>query len=72
MVNLNDVFGRINNSGTVDVLFRDTGEAVTRLDADAYVSNPNAEAEWSHCKNEHAKGIELTLDTARALGIEIE
>lgn len=72
MTNLKDVFGRINDLGTVDVLYIETGEAVTTLNADALVSNYNATSTDRHCKYEHAEGIQLTVETAKSLGIEIE
>ncbi len=72
MTNLNEVFGRMNEQGTVDILYIETGEPVTTLNADAMTSNHNAAPSARHCTYEHAEGIELTVKTAKSLGIEIE
>lgn len=71
-VMLNDepvnVFGRTNENNNVDVLY-ETGEPVTRV------------ADWSNyypvnsqlsCAYEHPKGIELSLDDAKKLGLDVE
>lgn len=72
MTNLNEVFGRMNEQGTVDILYIETGERVTVLNANAMTSNHNADPSARHCTYEHAEGIELTVKTTKSLGIEIE
>ena len=62
----NDIFGRINDEGTVDILYKYDGNRVTRLDANVYPVNSDFCA-----RREHPQGIVLTLEDARSLGIEI-
>jgi hypothetical protein len=63
----NDIFGRINEQGNVDVLTVDEGEAVTRLDASVYPVGSSLSTRY-----EHPEGIVITRDDADAIGIEIE
>lgn len=72
MTKLTEVFGRMNELGTVDILYVETGEAVTVLSADAMTSNWSADPSARHCTYEHAEGIQFTVKTAKSLGIEIE
>lgn len=67
--NLNEVFGRINNDGYVDILYISDGERVTRLDvAGVYpVGSP-----FSTRCDEHKDGIVLTVEQCKKLNIEIE
>ena len=62
-----DIFGRINEEGTVDVLYAECGTAVTRLDANVYPVGSDFGARY-----EHPEGIVLTLDDARKIGLTIE
>lgn len=64
---INNMFGRINAAGNVDVLFADSGEPVTRIDANVYPVGSDLSARY-----EHANGIELTVLDAKNLGLEIE
>ncbi len=36
IASISEVFGRINSEGNVDILYADSGESVTRLDADVF------------------------------------
>ncbi len=61
------VFGRINATGTVDVLDVETGEAITRLAADVYPVGSPLSARY-----DHADGIALTVEDAERIGLDIE
>lgn len=67
--NLNEVFGRINEDGYVDILYINDGEKVTRLDVDGVypVGSP-----FSTKRDEHPFGIVLTVEQCKKLNIEIE
>lgn len=68
MTTLNEVFGRINNEGNVDILYINDGDKVTRLDIDnCYPVNSTLSTRY-----EHASGIVLTVEQCKALNIEIE
>ena len=68
MTNLNEVFGRKNNDGNVDILFINDGDRVTRLNVDGvYPVNSALSTRY-----EHASGIVLTVEQCKALNIEIE
>jgi hypothetical protein len=60
------VFGRINEEGSVDLLHYETGEAVTRYEGCWPL---NSELSGAY---EHPAGIELSVEDAEELGIEIE
>ncbi|MFT2491557.1 hypothetical protein ACMWND_20265 [Escherichia coli] len=64
---ISEVFGRINSQGNVDILYADSGESVTRLDADVFPVGSEFGARY-----DHPEGIEITLADARRIGIEIE
>ncbi|HBC0038432.1 TPA: hypothetical protein JGA48_002659 [Salmonella enterica] len=64
---ISEVFGRINSEGNVDILFTDSGESVTRLDANVFPVNSELGARY-----DHPEGIELTISDAKRIGIEIE
>ncbi|WP_158784178.1 hypothetical protein [Pantoea sp. BAV 3049] len=66
-VELSEVFGRINNSGTVDILFIDDGERVNQLNSDVYPVG-----ECLNARNYHSRGVVLSLGDAQKLGIIIE
>lgn len=67
--NLNEVFGRINNDGYVDILYISDGERVYLLDVDGVypVGSP-----FSTKCDEHRYGIVLTVEQCKKLNIEIE
>ena len=66
--NLNEVFGRINNDGNVDILYINDGDRVTRLNADGiYPVNSLLSTKY-----EHAYGIILLMDQCKTLNIAIE
>lgn len=68
MTNLNEVFGRMNDNGNVDILYINDGERVTRLNVDGvYPVDSSLSTRY-----EHASGIILTVEDAKSLNIEIE
>ncbi|AKF89466.1 hypothetical protein E4898_02155 [Salmonella enterica subsp. enterica serovar Anatum] len=67
MTTINEVFGRINSEGNVDILFADSGESVTRLDANVFPVGSDFGARY-----DHPEGITLTRADAESLGIDIE
>lgn len=68
MTKLNEVFGRINEQGNVDILYINDGDRVTRLDVDGcYPVNSSLSTRY-----EHSNGIVLTVEQCNELGIEIE
>ena len=68
MTNLNEVFGRKNNDGNVDILFINDGDRVTRLNVDGLYPVNSALS----TKYERSNGIVLTVEQCEALNIEIE
>jgi hypothetical protein len=69
---IESLFGRINADGNVDVLDRESGEAVTRLlnvpgSAGIYPVGRDMSALY-----EHPAGIVLTRDDAEKIGLQIE
>ena len=67
--NFNEVFGRINNDGNVDILYISDGEKVTRLNVDGVY--PVNSLFSTRC-DEHSNGIVLTIEQCQMLNIEIE
>lgn len=68
MMDLQDVFGRINSEGNVDILDINEGCRVNRLDVDGiYPVNSNFSTRY-----DHPEGIVISLADAQKLGIEIE
>lgn len=68
MANLNEVFGRMNDNGNVDILYINDGDRVTRLNVDGvYPVDSSLSTRY-----EHASGIILTVEDAKSLNIEIE
>ncbi|MDC9592761.1 hypothetical protein [Xenorhabdus sp. IM139775] len=69
MITINDIFGRVNQNGNVDILYTETGESITRIDFidNLYPVNSNLSTHW-----EHPNGIELSIEGALRVGIEIE
>lgn len=68
MANLNEVFGRMNDNGNVDILYINDGDKVTRLNVDGvYPVDSSLSTRY-----EHASGIILTVEDAKSLNIEIE
>lgn len=68
MTNLNEVFGKLNNDGNVDILYINDGDKVTRLNVDGVYPVNSALS----TKYEHANGIVLTVEQCKSLNIEIE
>lgn len=68
MTKLNEVFGRKNSQGTVDILYINDGDKVTRLDVDGcYPVNSSLSTHYHH-----ANGIVLTVEQCNELKIEVE
>lgn len=68
MTNLNEVFGRVNNEGNVDILYINDGDRVTSLNVDGvYPVNSLFSTRYAH-----GGGIVLTVEQCRELNIEIE
>ncbi|EHJ0806465.1 hypothetical protein KAB87_004100 [Salmonella enterica] len=65
---INEVFGRINESGNVDVLYSETGELVTRLDVDGVYP---VGSEFS-TRYDHPDGIVISVEDAKRIGLDIE
>lgn len=65
---INEVFGRINAQGGVDVLYAETGERVTRLDVDG-VYPLGSELSTRY---DHAEGIVISQEDAARIGLDIE
>lgn len=63
----NEIFGRVNENGNVAILYAESGEAVTRLDASVYPVGSNLSARY-----EHPSGIILSREDANKLGLQIE
>ncbi|MFP5845234.1 hypothetical protein [Salmonella sp. 741265052_HSA] len=76
MAKINEIFGRVNEFGTVDILYVDDGESVTSIeDAPEFIKNirhtygvpqPSGSVRYDHDE------IIITLGDAILLGIEIE
>ena len=67
MENLNNMFGKINEEGNVDILNKEDGSAITRIDENVYPVNSEFSA-----RHEHPTGIILTVYDVKKLGISIE
>lgn len=67
MLELNEVFGRTNEAGDVELFEITDGDRATRLNADVYPVGSQLSTRY-----EHAEGITITRDDAERLGIEIE
>lgn len=68
MTNLNEVFGKLNSEGNVDILYINDGDKVTRLNVDGvYPVDSTLSTRY-----EHANGIVLTVEQCKLLNIEIE
>ena len=62
---MNRMFYRIENGNAR--IFHETGEVVTRIDANVYPIDSNCSARYTH-----PDGIVLTIADAKKLGIEAE
>ena len=62
-----EIFGRINADGNVDVLYKDDGSAVTRLNDAVY---PIGSA--FSTLHDHPEGIVISIADANNLGMDIE
>ena len=67
MQSINEMFGRVNAEGNVEVLFVESGELVTRIDENFYPVGSDLSVRY-----EHPEGITLTMDDAKSLGLDIE
>lgn len=67
MFELNQVFGRVNGEGNVDILEIEEGHHVNKLNAHVFPVGSETGARY-----DHPEGITLTLEDAKKLGIEIE
>ena len=63
---MKNIFGRINSAGTADILYYESGEAVTRIVQLHRVYPVGSELS---CAYDHPEGIELTLQQCREWGI---
>jgi len=76
MAKINEIFGRVNEFGTVDILYTETGEPASSIE-DAPETINNIQHEFYRGKTiesvryENDK-ITITVSDARKLGIEIE
>tara|TARA_R100000656_G_scaffold124957_2_gene104573 strand:- start:744 stop:950 length:207 start_codon:yes stop_codon:yes gene_type:complete len=66
MTTTNEMFYRVNENGNA-VVFHDSGEAVTKIDANVYPVDSDLSARY-----EHASGIVLTVADAEKIGIKAE
>lgn len=67
---INSIFGRINNSGNVEVFFSECGESVTRLDESIATIYP-VDSDFS-AAYEHPNGIVISKEDASKIGLSIE
>lgn len=67
----NKIFGRVNaeNNQIVDVLYSSDGTVVTRISGATTVYPINSSLSAAY---EHANGIQLSIEDAQKLGLEIE
>ena len=65
-----EIFGRTNQNGNIDILWAESGEAVTRLGEASATVYPVDSSLSAHY--EHPMGIEVTPQDAKKIGIEIE
>lgn len=63
---INEVFGRINQNGDVD-LFDMSGDAATRIDANVYPIGSSVSA-----RHEHPEGITISKADAERIGVQID
>ncbi len=66
MTTTNEMFYRVNENGNAAV-FHDSGEAVTKIDANVYPVDSDLSARY-----EDASGIVLTVADAEKIGIKAE
>jgi hypothetical protein len=66
MNNTNEMFYRVNENGDA-VVFHESGECVTKIDASVYPVDSDLSARY-----EHANGIVLTVADAEKIGIKGE
>ncbi len=59
------VFGHINSEGNIDILYTDSRESVTHLDADV-----SSVGSGSGARYDHPEEFKITLDDAWRIGIE--
>lgn len=69
MTRLDEVFGKINENGNVDILYKNSGESVTRLETEKSIYPCNSSLSIRY---EHINGIQLTVEQCNSLNIEIE
>jgi len=67
MANTNEMFYRVNENGDAVILLAESGEAVTKIDANVYPVGSSLSARY-----EHADGIVLTVADAESIGIQCE
>lgn len=77
MATVNEIFGRINAYGYVDILYRDTGESITNIsDAPVPVSNIHntlgLRRQTIFDVSCPADQVMITVDDAALLNIEVE
>lgn len=63
----NEMFYRIDENGNAVILYRESGECVTRIDANVYPVDSDLSARY-----EHPRGIVLTVSDAVKIGIQAE
>ena len=76
MAKISEIFGRMNEFGTVDILYTEDAEPATCIE-DAPVTINNIKHAWQagqtiESVKYQSSRITITVDDARLLGIEIE
>ncbi|EBZ0015923.1 hypothetical protein ACT7V1_004165 [Salmonella enterica subsp. enterica] len=69
---LSEIFGRRNEDGFIDVLYKEEGYPVARIDAPINVVAGTSCEDDRSVRVEHPEGITITEGDARAIGLEIE
>lgn len=64
MKETNEMFYRVDENGNAQILWKESGECVTRIDANVYPVDSNLSTRY-----EHPQGIILTIADAEKIGI---
>jgi hypothetical protein len=67
MTNTTEMFYRVTENGDAAILWAESGEPVTKVDASVYPVGSSLSARY-----EHADGIVLTVADAESIGIQGE
>lgn len=68
MINVNGMFGIINDDNTVSIAWADDGCPVTRIEGGEGIWPVDSDFSAAY---EHADGIIVDMDTAKSLSIEL-